>query len=151
MTGGLLPPFGEPLGERVDDAAVLAAFARGEPAGHSGTFHVERENTLLVEGDMAVAVRVAPATVLLRVDLPDRYETVRRSIEQALEAEGMRLLDRETLLAAPVAMQVLGLRVSTWDLWGKDIDESFTVLRAAAVGHLEEFFPEGPPSVGPAD
>lgn len=150
MNGGILPPYGEPSGERVDDRAVVTAFARGDPAGYSDTLHVEGGAVLLVEGDVAAALRVGPDTVLVRADL-SRHEEVRRTIEQVLETEGMALLDRETLLAAPVAMQALGVRVSTWDLWGRDIDESFAAMRAAAVGHLEEFFPEGPPAVGPAD
>ena len=133
MTDGLLPPFGQPSGPPADDGAVLQAFARGEQAGHSSTFHVEGP-TLVAAWDVAAAIRIGDRTVLVRVDLPPNLLPVKESVEQALAAEGMTLLDSETLLAAPVAVQVLGLRFSTFDLWGADIDEGFADLRAAAQG-----------------
>ena len=133
MTDGLLPPYGQPSGPPADDGAVLQAFARGEQAGHSSQFHVEGP-TLVASWDVAAAIRIGDRTVLVRVDLPPNLLPVKESVERVLAAEGMSLLDPETLLAAPVAVQVLGLRFSTFDLWGADLDEAFADLRAAAQG-----------------
>lgn len=142
-----LPPYGEPPGPRVDDAEVLLGFARGRAVGHSEVFHVEG-NALVAGGDVAAGLRVAAGAVLVRVDLPEDLVGHKASVEMALAAEGLTLLDEETLLAAPAAVQVLGLRGSTWDLWGTDLDEAFAALRAVAVG--EQVLPpwdaaEGPP------
>lgn len=147
MAGGLLPPYGEPAGERVDDDTVLAVFLRDDPAVvHSEQFHLEGA-VLVAGGDMATAMRIGPRTVLLRRDLPDDLDGARRAVEHALRADGMTCLDSETLLATPIAIQVLGLRLSTWDLWGAQIDESFAELRAAAVGEWDDLL-GGPPPVG---
>lgn len=151
MAGGLLPPFGEPAGERADDATVLSTFVQGvEASVHSDRFHVEgtAHAVLVAGGDVAMALRVAPQTFLLRVDLPEDLAPARRAVEDAFAGNGITFLDGETLLAAPVTIQVLGLRVSTWDLWGADIDESFGELRRAAVGEWDDVFPEGPPPLG---
>lgn len=129
-----LPPFAEPAGPRVDDVAVLAAFAEdAREIGHSAHFHVEGP-TLLAAGDAPVALRIGRATVLVRLDLPDDLAWVRGPIEAALTVTAMACLDADTLLAAPVALQVLGLRLSNWDLWGTDIDDAFAALREGAVG-----------------
>ncbi len=133
MVDGLLPPFGEPGGPPVEDAAVLESFARGEPGGHSARFHVEGP-TLLVSPDVALAMRIGATAVLVRTDLPSSMLDAKPAVEEALAAQGMTLLDAETPLGVAIAVQVLGLRVSTWDLWGTDIDEAFADLRRAAVG-----------------
>ncbi len=127
-----MPPFAEPTGPAVDDVAVLAAYARSEPAGHSPRFHVERP-TLLVDRNVAAAIRVGPRTLLVRDDLPDDLASAKAEVEGALAAAGFTRFDEETLLATPVALQLLGLRLSSWDLWGVDIDEAFADLRAACV------------------
>lgn len=129
-----LPPYGVPLGPATDDASVLASFAGAEEdAGHSDHFHVEGE-ALMVDGDVPIALRLRPGVVLARTDLPEGLEGFIAPVASALARAGLQCLDEETLLAAPVAMQVLGLRLSTWDLWGDDIDMAFGALRAAAVG-----------------
>lgn len=148
MTGGLLPPYGEPAGDRVDDAGVLAAYLRDEPAAvWSAQFHIEG-TALVAGGDRALGLRIGRRSFLVRVDLPGELLSARQAFQDALTAEGMGFLDGETLLAAPVAIQVLGLRTSLWDLWGADIDEAFADLRAAAAGDWDDLFPGGPPPVG---
>ena len=132
MPEGLVPPFIEPTGPAVDDATVLAAYARDEPAGHSPRFHVERP-TLIVGRTFAAALRVGPRTLLVRDDLPDDLAPAKAEVEEALVGAGMTRFDEQTLLATPVALQLLGLRLSSWDLWGVDIDEAFADLRAACV------------------
>ncbi len=139
MSEGLLPPYGEASGPRVEDADVVRAFARGEDAGHSERFHVEG-SVLVVGFDLAVGMRLEPGTVLVRVDLPQAMAGVKGAVEEVLASEGLQRLDEETLLAEPVAVQWLALRGSTWDLWGQDIDEAFAALRSAAVSD-----PFGPP------
>jgi hypothetical protein len=132
MSEGLLPPYGEASGPPVEDAEVVRAFARGEQAGHSERLHVE--GSVLVAGfDLALGMRLAPGSVLVRVDLPQAMADLKGIVEAGLAAEGMQRLDEQTLLATPVAVQWLALRGSTWDLWGEDIDEAFAALRSAAV------------------
>ncbi len=136
MTGGILPPYGEPAGEPADDDSVLRDFLSPEKSRahhHSALFHVEG-NVLMAQADMACAIRLGPSSVLLRLDLPEDLEGVKRSVETAMTEAGMTKLDEETKLGPAVAIQLLGLRLSTWDLWGTDIDQAFGELRTAAVG-----------------
>jgi hypothetical protein len=129
----LLPPFGEGSGPPAADVDVVSAFAQGQPAGRSERFHVE--GSVLVAGfDLAMGMRIGADTVLVRLDVPADAEEHKGVIEEVLSGQGMTLLDEETLLATPVAVQWLALRGSTWNLWGRDIDASFAALRAAAVG-----------------
>ncbi len=133
MSNGLLPPFGEASGPPMADVDVVLAFVNGEPAGHSERFHLE--GSVLVAGfDLAMGMRIGVDTVLLRVGVPPDAEDHKAMIEEVLAGHGLTLLDEETILATPVAVQWLALRGSTWNLWGCDIDESFAALRAAAVG-----------------
>lgn len=133
MTSGLLPPFGDAGGPLAGDAEVVAAFTNGQQAGHSERFHLE--GSVLIAGfDLAMGMRIGTDTVLVRVDVPADALDHKCLIEEVLSERGMTLLDEETLLATPVAVQWLALRASTWNLWGHDIDESFAALRAAAVG-----------------
>lgn len=90
---------------------------------------------------MAAAIRISSDTVLVRLDVAAGMEETKTAVEQALASEGFTLLDEETLLATPVAIQWLGLRTSSWDLWGRDIDRAFVDLRAAAAGDLAEGLP----------
>lgn len=133
MQEGLLPPFVDPTGPRYDDATVAGDFARGHCVGYSTHFHAEGP-ALMVDRSEAAALRIGRNTVLVRLDLPDGGFAARPLVEQALTEAGLSMLDADTLLAAPIAIQVLGLRLSDWDLWGNDVDEAFACLRAAAVG-----------------
>ena len=132
MGDGLLPPFGDAGGPLVGDAEVVTAFLRGETAVHSEVLHVE--GSVLVAGfDLPLVMRIGPDTVLVRSQVPDDAAAIKRAVEEILREEGLTLLDEETLLATAVAVQWLAERASMWDLWGRDIDESFARLRAAAV------------------
>jgi hypothetical protein len=129
----ILPPHAGPTGPLNDDDTVVRSFAHGWYEGHSARFHVEGDALWVDRADTA-ALRVGPTTILVRIDLPDDLLSARPVVEQVLAAEGLTCLDSDTLLAAPVAIQLLGVRLSSWDLWGDDIDEAFLRLRAAAVG-----------------
>jgi hypothetical protein len=133
MDDQLLPPYVQPTGPLHDDETVVRSFARGVYAGHSPRFHVEGD-ALMVDRLDAAALRLGPTTMLVRIDLPDDLMTAKPVVEDLIATEGFRCLDRDSLLAAAVAIQVLGLRLSSWDLWGTDIDEAFLRLRVAAVG-----------------
>lgn len=136
MIGGILPPYGEPGGAPGDDESVLDDFLASGGAKaehHSPLFHIEG-NVLMAQADMACAIRLGPASVLLRLDLPEDLEAVKHTVEVAMAGAGMVKLDEETKLGPAVAIQVLGLRLSTWDLWGTDIDQAFSELRTAAAG-----------------
>ena len=132
MDEGFVPPFVEPTGPAVDDATVLRCFARDEAAGHSPRFHVERPK-LLVGRNVLAALRIGPRTVLVRADLPERLAGAKSEVEEALAAEGLTCFDEDTLLATALALQLHGLRVSSADLWGDDIDQAFAALRAGCV------------------
>lgn len=136
MGGGILPPYGEPDGTKADDTTVLHGFLGGGEASaeyYSALFHVEGK-ALMAGGDVACAIRLGSTSVLLRLDLPDDLAGVTSTVEAAMAADGMTNLDHETKLGPAVAIQLLGLRLSVWDLWGHDIDAAFADLRTAAVG-----------------
>jgi hypothetical protein len=144
----VLPPYADPTGPRNTDEAVVQAFARGLYAGHSPRFHVEGI-ALLVDRMATGALRVGPNTILVRADLPPDLESARTEVERVLTGEGLCCLDEDTLLAAPVAIQVTGMRMSSWDLWGNDIDEAFARLRAAAMGDESKPALDNPPPPTP--
>lgn len=136
MSGGILPPYGEPSGTPGDDGSVLGDFLDRDQAKadhHSALFHVEGK-VLMAQADVACAIRLGPASVLLRLDLPDDLLSVKPQVEAAMAEAGMTRLDEETKLGPAVAIQLLGLRLSTWDLWGTDIDLAFDELRTSAAG-----------------
>lgn len=137
MTNGLLPPFVDPEGERADDAAVIAAFATGiSGPPHSERLHVEGP-VLLADREVPAAIRIDGRAVLVRTDLPEKNAAAVSGVAEVLRAEGRRLLDCGTPLGVPVALQMVGLRISTWDLWGADLDEAFDAVRSAAAGMAE--------------
>ncbi|MEJ7764102.1 MAG: hypothetical protein WKF86_01275 [Acidimicrobiales bacterium] len=116
-----------------DDDTVLAAYAAGLPSGRSVSFGIEGP-VLMVDGDVPAALRLDPRTVMHRLDLPDDVAWAGARVAGALQAAGYQLCDEDTLYATPVALQVLGLTYSRWDLWGFDLDEAFLALRKAAAG-----------------
>jgi len=132
------PPFSQPTGPRVPDAAVVDAFARGEATGHSPRLHAEAD-VLLVDRADAVALRLVPRALLVRVDGTEAAATIVPVVEQALTDAGLERLDERTLLGVPVALQLVGVRLSEWDLWGDDIDVAFAALRAIAAGEPSFF------------
>lgn len=129
------PPFTQPSGPRVPDAVVVTEFARGEPCGHSLRLHAEA-NVLFADRADAVALRLVPRALLVRVDGTEETATIVPVVEQALTDAGLERLDERTLLGVPVALQLVGLRLSEWDLWGDDIDVAFAALRAVAAGEF---------------
>lgn len=130
---GLRPPFGPAPGPLTSDAEVVACFVRAEPSGHSRNFYLEGP-LLIGDGDHTVAICVAPEVVLVRTDLPDELRGHRDTAEAQLRSSGLTLLDEETLWGVPVALQLAGLRLSSWDLWGIDMEWAFEAVRAVAVG-----------------
>lgn len=133
MIDGVLPPFGPAPGPAASDAEVLAAYAEGGSPRHSSRLHIE-DAVLYIGGESILAIRLDSDTVLVRVDLPVLEQGVRALLEGALDAAGLSRLDERTLLGVPVALQLVGLRLSEWDLWGTDIDRAFACLRQVAVG-----------------
>ncbi|MGI9033597.1 MAG: hypothetical protein ACR2HY_07950 [Acidimicrobiales bacterium] len=137
MSDWPLPPYFAPHGPLGDDNAVVAAFLRSVPAPHSDRLHVEG-SVLRADADLAIALRLGSHSVLVRRDLPDDVEAVRLSVESALAAEGLGLLDEDTALAIAVATMRVSVRMSVWDLWGTDIDQAFADLRREAVGGSDD-------------
>jgi hypothetical protein len=140
----MLPPVAEPGGPRRTDVELVADFVRGEPAGASPTLHIE--GGLLVGGSsIPLAVRIGERSVLARRDVPEGMLPLRTLAEQVLGTEGLSLLDEDTPLGIPAGIQLAGLRVATWDLWGADIDQAYASLRQAVVGRDPTFATdEGP-------
>ena len=142
MSDWPLPPYAEPTGPLGDDDDVVRAFIRAERAPHSALLHVEGP-VLRAHRDVGVALRIGADTVLLRADLYDDLAPVRETIQRVLTEEGLVLQDEETPLGLPVGTQMLSNRLSTWDLWGRDIDQAFADLRSAAVGGDEDMLRGG--------
>jgi hypothetical protein len=147
VTDWPLPPYVEPRGPSGDDDAVVRAFLRADVAPHSDRLHVEGP-VLLADRDVSLGLRLGPVadagevtapalpgrTVLLRTDLPADLAPVRQVVESVLTDAGLTVLDEDSPLGIAVGLQLVGLRMSSWDLWGTDIDEAFADLRAAAMG-----------------
>lgn len=110
-----------------DQAA--ACFVRGEPTGDTVDLSVSGE-VLLVGGRIAVALRGGTGAVFIRADLPAELADVRASVERALAAEGLGLLDSNSTLAGPLARERLGVESARWDLWGRDLADVFAALSA---------------------
>ncbi len=152
------PPYIEPTGPQADDDSVVRAFLAGDVPPYSRRLHVEGP-VLLGDRDVPMALRLSPAdagegraprTVLVRIDVPDDLLALRRAVEAVLTSEGLTLLDNDTQLGIAVGLQMVGLRLSSWDLWGADIDDAFADLRAAAVGGTGDvLLGGGSPPVGP--
>jgi hypothetical protein len=140
----MLPPLAEPGGPRRTDVELVRDFVRGEPEGASPTLHIE--GGLLVGGSSTpLAVRIGEWSVLTRRDVPEGMLPLRTLAEQVLGTEGLSLLDEDTPLGIPAGIQLAGLRVATWDLWGADIEQAYAYLRQAVVGSDPTFAPdEGP-------
>ncbi len=152
------PPYVEPTGPRGDDDAVVRAFLAGDIPPHSERLHVEGP-VLLGDRDVPMALRLTPSggvaggtarAVLVRIDVPDDLLGTRGAVEAVLTSAGLTLLDHDTKLGIAVGLQMVGLRLSSWDLWGADIDDAFAALRAAAVGGTGDvLLGGGAPPVGP--
>lgn len=150
MSDWPLPPYVDPHGPLGTDEEVIGAFLAGDVAPHSERLHVEAQ-TLLVERDVPAALRLDDSAVLVRSDLPGSSTDIKAVIESVLSAKGMDRFDEDTMLAVAVAMQRVGLRLSSWDLWGRDIDSAFAALRHAAAGGPGDMLHGGgePPLGGP--
>jgi hypothetical protein len=124
---------------------VVRAFVRNELAPYSGRFHVEGP-VLLANRDVPVALRIGPRSMLIHAELRGDLADAKSLVEEIFTAEGLTLLDENTLYGVPVGVQMVGIRYSTWDLWGADLDQAFADLRIAAAGGEEDvLFGGGPP------
>jgi len=142
----MLPPPVEPGGPRRTDVELVRDFVRGEPAGASPSLHIE--GGLLVGGSsIPLAVRIGERSVLTRRDVPEGVLPLRTVTEEVLVTEGLSLLDEDTPLGIPAGIQLAGLRVATWDLWGVDIDQAYVYLRQAVVGSDPTFATDAGPGV----
>lgn len=142
MTDWPSPPLIEPHGPAGGDADVARAFARDELAPHSAMLHVEGP-VLLAERDYATALRLGERSFLVNHEMPPHLAPLAVTVCRVFEEEGMTMLDDETLYGPAVGVQLVGLRYTTWDLWGADIDKAFADLRLAAAGGEEDLLPGG--------
>jgi hypothetical protein len=142
----LLPPLIEPHGPLGSNEDVVRAFTRNELAPYSELLHVEGP-VLLAGRDVAVALRTGPRSFLVNHEMPSDLVAAKQVVESVFTAEGLSLFDEETLFGPSVGVQLVGLRYTTWDLWGADIDTAFADLRQAAAGGEDELpFAGGGPS-----
>ncbi len=95
--------------------------------------------------DVPVALRIGPRSMLIQAELPGDLTEAKSVVEEIFTAEGLSLLDEKTLYGVAVGVQMVGIRYSSWDLWGADIDQAFADLRiAAAGGEGDVLFGSGP-------
>jgi hypothetical protein len=142
-----LPPFIEPRGPLGEDRDVVQAFVRNELAPYSDRLHVEGP-VLMASRDVPMALRIGPRSMLVHAELPPHLQEAKDLVEEVLKEEGLSLFDEKTLYGVAVGVQMVGLRYSSWDLWGADIEQAFTDLRVAASGGEEDvLFGGGPPPV----
>jgi hypothetical protein len=132
-----LPPYVEPRGPLGEDEDVVRAFARSELAPYSERFHTEGP-VLLVGRDLPIVLRIGARSFLIQHDLSGDLAAAQDLVEEVFSAEGLSMLDEETLYGAAVGVQMVGLRYPTWDLWGADLDQGFADLRVAAAGGEED-------------
>lgn len=116
----LRPPFAAPRGPTRSDEELAHEFARGARSGYSPRLHIEGD-VLVLDRISPVAVRLGEAGMLIRTDLSPPVEI----------APG-QVVDDDPLLATAVALQVLGLPASSWQLHGVDPDAATEALLAAA-------------------
>ena len=133
MTDLPMPPLNEPFGPPGDDEDVVRGFLADILAPYSELLHVEGP-VLLAGRDWAVALRVGPRSFLVNHDMPSDLHRAKIVVEDVLRAEGLEMFDEETLFGTSVGVQYVGLRYTTWDLWGADIDSAFADLRVKAAG-----------------
>lgn len=138
MSDWPLPPLIEPHGPAADDEEVVRAFLRGDAQPpHSGLFHIEGP-VLMAGRDMATSLRTGPRSFLINHDMYGDMAKAKELVETVFRSEGLSVLDEDTLYGPAVGVQMVGLRYSTWDLWGADIDQAFADLRVAAAGGEED-------------
>ncbi len=106
---------------------AASCFVRGEPTEGSADLSVSGD-VLQAGGLIAVGLRAGRSTVFVRADLPGEMVGLRAVLEQALGAEGLVALDRDSSLAGPLARECLGADTARWDLWGRDLADVFAVL-----------------------
>ena len=124
---------------------AAACFVRGEPTEASADLSVSGD-VMRAGGLIAVGLRAGRSAVFVRADLPDEMVGLRTVLEQALGAEGLVALDRDSSLAGPLARECLGSDTARWDLWGRDLADVFAVL--AARGATPTTVPSPPAGVG---
>jgi hypothetical protein len=125
----------------------VRAFARNELAPYSSRFHVEGP-VLMANRDVPIVLRIGPRTMLVHAELPADLVEARELVEEVLTEEGLRLQDEQTLYGVPVGVQMVGIRYSSWDLWGADMEQAFTDLRVAASGGEDDvLFGGNPPPI----
>ena len=103
---------------------------------------------LLTDTDAAAAMWIGPETLLVRSDLPGD-DGRHAALQEALRAAGFDLLDEDSLSAPAIAIQALGIRFSSWDLWGSDLEAGFADLRQGAAGEGDLPVIPGPRLPGP--
>ncbi len=127
MPGVVRPPYGAPTGPLLSDGELVATYLAGARTGHSPSLHVE-EDVLLAERFVPMAIRVGPATVIIRTDI----ESV--PLAAGCAAAGLALVEREPPLATVVALQTVGHSAAPWELWSADPRQAPAYLAAAATG-----------------
>ncbi len=132
-----MPPYVEPRGPAGDDEDVVRAYVRNELAPYSGMFHVEGP-VLMADRDQAIALRLGPRSFLVNHEVFPAIQSAKELTEAIMTSEGLQLFDEDTLYGASVGVQQVGLRYTTWDLWGADIEQAFADLRVQAAGGQED-------------
>lgn len=133
MPGALLPPFAEPTGPKVSLRDLIGSFLDGTATGFSDEAHIET-NQLLLERMVSAAVRLSQDSVLLRRDLPPDLAGCANALESHLRSNGLDLVDPDTRLGDIAAIQTIGIRGGSWDLWGRDASTARRDLERVVMG-----------------
>ncbi len=137
MTDWPASPFFDPSDRGAADDDVVRAFARNQPSAASPLFHAEGP-VLMADRDMPTALRVGDRSFLVNREMPASLTRAKNLVEAVFVSEGLELYDEETLYGPAVGVQLVGLRFTSWDLWGADIESAFADLRMAAAGGEED-------------
>lgn len=126
-------PFGLSAGPAMSTPELLSAYLAGAAAGSSPDAHIE--DPVLLAHDHLVAVRFDDA-ILVRTEVPQAAQQVRMAVCASLEAAGMTLVERESVLAGAAAVELAVPRGFEWDLWARDAERARQSLVRRALGEV---------------
>lgn len=130
------PHFGVPAGPSMRTSELISAYLAGALAGVSPDAQIEE--LMLLAGEHPVAIRLE-AAVLVREATPESARRVSAQLCGALEADGLELVEEESILANAVAMELAVPRGYEWSLWARDADAARAQMVRWALSEFAEF------------
>lgn len=112
---------------------MVAGFVAGATAGFCDELHIE-ERLLFFQRMTLIAVLVEPRTLLIKNEEAAEIDRCGTRVQEVLERHDLKLVDGDTALGDIAAIQLAGIRGSTWDLWGRDRSSALQALRSTVAG-----------------